>query len=193
MHQASLSGVKCYFGSTGYSLASLLAALDSKGLGITASRCQHLSCFMHSKLSRKMEAKGAGVANWPPTVTVVSVVELAKLSGTPTWFCYYPINDKEELAVLKGELVSLYQLSVVFSFSLFYISAFLTAIFQSSLFHLFLYLSGIFHLTFPLTCSFLLCFAFLLLHEERRGEERGDRGERREDFIHQGCEQNNFS
>lgn len=62
-----------------------------------------------------MEAKGAGVANWPSTLMVVSVVELADLSGTPTWFFYSPIKDKEELAILKGELVSLFQLSVVLS------------------------------------------------------------------------------
>lgn len=61
---------------------------------------------MHSKLSRKMEVKGAGVASWPSTLTLVSVVELADLSGTPTWLCYTPINDKQELAILKGELVS---------------------------------------------------------------------------------------
>lgn len=48
-----------------------------------------------------MEAKGAGVANWPSTLTVVSVVELADLSGTPTWHCYSPINDKEKLEILK--------------------------------------------------------------------------------------------
>lgn len=54
-----------------------------------------------------MEVKGAGVASWPSTLTLVSVVELADLSGTPTWLCYTPINDKQELAIFKGELVSL--------------------------------------------------------------------------------------
>lgn len=118
-HQASLSGEKCYFGSPGYTSASLLTALDSKGLGNTTSRCQHLCCFMHSKLSRKMEAKGAGVTNWPSTLNLVSVVELADLSGTPTWFCYSPINDKEKLAILKKTGQSL---SAVHSFLFFFFS-----------------------------------------------------------------------
>lgn len=109
-----------------------------------------------------MEAKGAGVANWPSTV--VSVVELADLSGTPTWFCYTPINDKQELAILKGEMVSLYEPSVVFSSFFCSTSQPFSVIFHSSFFHVFLYPSGLFYLTFPPTCSFLLCFAFLLPH-----------------------------
>lgn len=55
-HQASLYGGKWEFGSPGSHSASSLAALETKGSGTTASRCQHLCHLKRSKLSRKMEA-----------------------------------------------------------------------------------------------------------------------------------------
>lgn len=113
-HWASLHGAKWEFGSPGSGPVLCWLLWRLKAQDLAASRCQHLCHLMRSKLSRRMEANGAAVANCPSTLTVVLVVDL---SGTPPAFVMFPstTGNPEELAIPEGKLVSLYQPSVALS------------------------------------------------------------------------------